>query len=834
MPAAQDAESLSYDALLSDGTTVHIRPISSHDGDRLVRFHSGLSPESIYMRFFSTHAQLRPDEIRRFTHVDGRERMALVATVRDDFVGVARYDRLAADSDEAEVAFVVTDSFQGRGLGTLLLEHLAAYARTQGLTRFRAETLWQNTAMQHVFRNAGFRTRSTYADGVVEVFMEIAPTEEFVESVDRREELAELNSLGHVLRPRAMAVIGAGPDPGGVGHELFRHVVDGGFTGAVYPVHPDADWVAGHRAYPSIADVPDSLDLAVLAVPAPHLLDVVDQCAAKGVHALVLIADGTTLAAAETAPDRGQILARARPAGMRVVGPNCVGVINAHPSVSLNATLSPLAPETGPVAFASQSGGIGIAVLQEARRRHIGISSFVSMGDKADVSGNDVLQYWRHDPGTEVILLYLESFGNPRRFARIARRVSSTKPVIAVKAGRSPARRRPASSHTAAMARPDAVVEALFQQTGVIRVDTLEEMFDAAQVLSDQPRPAGRRVAVVGNAGGPGLLAADACEANGLTLPELSLTTQEALRSLLPGATAVVNPVDMAAAATASDYRRAIELTLADDGIDAIVAVLSPPLVSAADDVAAAIAAAASMAADDGQAKPVVANFLGMSPPPEAFRLGPAKVPCFCFPEPAVRALARACDYADWRRRPIGHTVVLTDLDVATARKVVNEALADDPSGRWLSDAEAARLLVAYGIEIPSSVPDGMETVVGVIDDALYGPLIMFGLGGSATEPLPDRAFRTLPLTDVDARDLVQAVRRSPLQLGDGGRPPVDLAALEALLLRVARLADDLPEVAEMDLDPVVCGPEGTVPAKARIKVAPSAGRVDQTIRRLR
>jgi acyl-CoA synthetase (NDP forming)/GNAT superfamily N-acetyltransferase len=829
MPAAQDAESLSYDALLSDGTTVHIRPISPHDEDRLVGFHSGLSPESIYMRFFSAHAQLRPEEIRRFTHVDGRERMALVATVRDDFVGVARYDRLATDSDEAEVAFVVTDSFQGRGLGTLLLEHLAAYARTQGLTRFRAETLWQNTAMQHVFRNAGFRTRSTYADGVVEVFMEIAPTEEFVESVDRREEQAELNSLGHVLRPRAIAVIGAGPAPGGVGHELFHHIVDGGFTGAVYPVHPEAEPVAGHRTYQSVGDVPDSLDLAVLAVPETDLLDVVDQCAAKGVQALVLIADGTTVAEGDTAPDRGQILARARPAGMRVVGPNCVGVINAHPSVSLNATLSPLAPEPGRVAFASQSGGIGIAVLQEARRRHIGISSFVSMGDKADVSGNDVLQYWRHDPATEVILLYLESFGNPRRFARIARRVSTTKPVIAVKAGRGPARPGPASSHTAAMASPDAVVEALFQQTGVVRVDTLEEMFDAAQVLSDQPRPAGRRVAVVGNAGGPGLLAADACEANNLAMPELGPATQAALQSLLPGARAVLNPVDIAASASASDYRRAVELILADDGIDAVLAVLSPPLITAAEDVAAAIAAAA-----DGAGKPVVANFLGMSTPPEAFRRGPGQIPCFCFPEPAVRALARACDYADWRRRQIGHAVVLTDLDVATARKVVNEALAADPSGRWLSDAEAGRLLTAYGIEIPSSVPAGVETVVGVIDDALYGPLIMFGFGGSATEPLAERAFRTLPLTDVDARDLVQTVRRSPFRRGDRDRAPVDLAALEALLIRVARLAEDLPEVAEMDLDPVVCGPDGTAPARARIKVAPSGGRVDQTIRRLR
>src|SRR5438270_647115 len=391
---------------------------------------------------------------------------------------------------------------------------------------------------------------------------------------------------------------------------------------------------------------------------------------------------------------------------MRIVGPNCMGVINTSPKVSLNATFAPVAPDPGRVSFASQSGGLGIAVLEEARRRNIGISSFVSVGNKADISGNDLLQYWKHDAETDVILLYLESFGNPRRFARIARAVSASKPIIAVKAGRSGSGRRAASSHTAALASPDAAVDALFAQAGVIRVDTLEEMFDAAQVLADQPVPSGRRVAIVGNAGGPGILAADACEAHGLSVPELDGQTQAALRSFLPAAAAVSNPVDMVASASADDYRRALEIVLGDPSVDAVVVVFVPPLVTVPDDVAAAVSGAAAHPA--AATKPIVANFLGMATPPAALRAGPAGrgVPSFCFPEPAVRALARACDYGDWRRRDPGRPVDPPGIDPAQGQEVVEAVLASSPGGRWLDPAEAADLLTAYGIAQP-----GLELV---------------------------------------------------------------------------------------------------------------------------
>ena len=900
MPASLNTAVGPCDALLADGSTVHIRPITGEDGDRLLAFHSTLSAESIHLRYFSAHAHLQPDEVYRFTHVDGRDRMALIATVRDEIIGVARYDRSDSRPEEAEVAFVVADAYQGRGVATLLLELLAAHARTQGITCFQAETLWQNTAMQNVFRNAGFDVQTSYDHGVVDVRMQIRPTESFLRAVDTRDESAEINSIRPVLCPASVAVVGAGRTPGTIGHEILRNIVEGGFKGAVYPIHPAAKEIAGQRAYASLQDVPDFVELAVIAVPADAVPGVVDDCAAKGVKSLVLITAGFAEAGDGGRQAQRDIVDRARRAGMRVVGPNCMGIINISPTVSLNATFAPVPPDPGRVAFASQSGGLGIAVLEEARRRNIGLSSFVSMGNKADISGNDLLLYWHRDPETDVVLLYLESFGNPRRFSRIARRVSADKPIIAVKAGRSRSGRRAASSHTAALASPDTAVDALFEQTGVIRVDTLEEMFDTAQVLSDQPLPAGRRVAIVGNAGGPCILAADACEANGLKVPELGPETQAALRAFLPAAAAVSNPVDMVASASAADFERALGIVLHDDSIDAVVTVFVPPLVTAPDDVADAMAAACGRSP-----KPVVANFLGMAEAPEQLRTAGVKVPSFCFPEPAVRALARACEYGEWRTRDAGRPVEFTDIEATAAREAVLSVLAGSPDGRWLDPKESARVAEAYGIGTarfemaasaveavaaaerigwpvalkacgrdlvhktdsggvrlgltdPGSVleafsemqagladrmeavmvqamaPTGVETIVGVVNDESFGPLVMFGTGGTAVELFADRAFRVLPMTDVDAGELVRGLKGSPLFFGYRGSEPVDTVALEGLLLRVARLAEDIPEIVEMDMNPVICGPWGVQAVDVKIKVSPVPARPDDTVRRLR
>lgn len=888
------------DAVLSDGGTVRIRPITPADGPELLALHERLSDETVYMRFFSYHPHLTEREVARFTTVDGDDRMALIATLRGRIVGVARYDRVTDRPDQAEVAFVVDDAHQGRGLGTLLLEHLAAYARARGITTFTAETLPQNQPMQEVFRRTGFVEQARFSDGIVRVRLEIEPTVATVEAIERRWATASARSIERVLRPRSVAVIGCGRHPGGIGHEVLRNILSGGYQGPVYPVNPRARFVASVPAYPSVAAVPDQIDLAVIAVPRAEVAGVVEQCSAKGVRGLVVISAGYAEVGPAGAEAQRELVALSRGSGMRLVGPNCMGVVNTAPDVSLNATFAPVAAPAGRIALSSQSGGLGIAVLEEARRREIGISSFVSVGNKADISGNDLLQYWERDEATDVIMLYLESFGNPRRFARVAREVSRSKPIVAVKAGRTVAGVRAASSHTAALSSPDTAVDALFHQTGVIRVDTLEEMFDVAHVLSGQPLPAGRRTAIVGNVGGPGILAADAAESAGLTVPELSAETQGRLRAFLPEEAGVHNPVDMVASASGTDYEQALRAVLADDGVDAVVAVFVPTTAIRAEVAAAAISAAAG-----GTGKPVVATFLGSTVSPESLAAGDRRIPSFAFPEPAVRALARACDYGEWRGRPEGRTLVADDLRPLDARTVVQSALQERGRSHWLDPDEAARVLRAYGIEsVPTRLVDsaeagveaargigwpvvvkavgpdlvhrtdvggvalavgsaqqmravygsmeerlgdamtgaavqamaepGAETIVGVVQDPSFGPLLMFGSGGVDVELFGDRAFRALPLTDLDAAELVRAPKGSARLFGYRGAEPANVGALEDLLMRVGRLAEDLPEVSEMDLNPVIVTAGGAVVVDAKIRVERPGPRPDPTLRRLR
>ena len=887
------------DVLLADGGTVHVRPIRPEDGDALVAFHSRLSAETVYLRFFSPKPVLTPRDVERFTHVDHNSRVALIALLGGEIVGVARYDRVPGTT-EAEVAFVIEDAHQGRGLGTIFLEYLASIARARGITRFVADTLPHNVRMLEVFHAAGFRAEQSYSDGVVRVTFPIATTEESVEAVHARERSAAAHSIQRILEPRSVAVVGAGRERGSIGHEIFRNLIGGGFNGPVYPVNPKASHVASVRAYPSILDIPDDVDLAVITVPAALVLDAVDQCVAKKVHGLVVITASFAEAGADGAALERQLVERARSGGLRLIGPNCMGVINTAQDVSLNATFAPVPPLRGRVAFSSQSGGLGIAILQRARDLGLGISSFTSLGNKADISGNDLLQYWENDAGTDVILLYLESFGNPRSFSRIARRVSRRKPIVAVKGGRSAAGTRAASSHTAAMASPDTAVDALFLQSGVIRVDGLEQLFDVAQVLTSQPLPAGNRVCVLGNAGGPGILAADACEGAGLVVPPLADATQQRLRELVPAAAAVQNPVDLLASASAGDYERAIAAVLDSADVDAVLVIFVPPLITQADDVARAVARASAAAS-----KPVIANFLAESGTPLPLREGAHHVPSFPFPEPAAHALAAAVRYARWRERPEGSVVELPDIDNAAAQRIVAGCLAAHPEGGWIDAATAVDLLCSYGICVAATqraatveeacgaaatvgypvvlkagspelvhksdvggvqvgirdeaelrsayatmearlgermggvvvqhqVPPGVETIVGVVQDPSFGPLVMFGTGGTAVELLQDRAFRIVPMTDLDAHELVRAPRGAPLLFGYRGAAKADVAALETLLLRVARLVDEIPEIAEMDLNPVIAAPDGATAVDAKLRLHPATPRPDQATRRLR
>src|SRR5664280_422724 len=577
------------DVLLTDGTTAQIRSITPEDAPAVSAFHRGLSGNTVHMRYFGAHPDLSDRELERLTRADDPDHLALLAERNGTLVAVAQYDREVGE-DEAEVAFVVDDAHQGLGLGTILLEHLASAARRHGIKRFVADTLVVNRRMLDVFAGVGFARRSSTDHEVVSVVMDIAPTQLALDAADRRDAVAVVRSMERLLRPRSVAV------------------------------------------------------------PAASVTEAVEACGRKGVAAVVVVSAGFAEVGPEGEAAQRAAARLAHDHSMRMVGPNCFGVLNTAPAVSMNATFAADVPIAGWVGFASQSGGLGIAILAEAKSRDLGLSSFVSLGNKADISGNDLLTWWEQDGDTDVILLYLESFGNARKFARLARRIGRTKPIVVVKSGRSRAGRRAASSHTAALASPEQAVDALFLKAGVVRVDTVEELFDTAETLVHQPLPNGRRVAILTNSGGPGVLATDASSGNGLVVAELSPATQAALWAITPTAGGVANPVDLGASASAESYGRSLDVLLADDDVDAVVVVFTPPLVTATDEVARAIVRAAD-AADIDRPRPIVASLLGTSSGRNILRSARRPIPRFTYPETAIRALAHAADYATWRSK---------------------------------------------------------------------------------------------------------------------------------------------------------------------------------------
>jgi acetyl coenzyme A synthetase (ADP forming)-like protein len=916
--AAELSAPWGHDVVLADGSTARIRYVTVEDGLAVAALHGRLSPETVRLRYFGAHPHLSEVELDRVVGKADPDHLVLVAERGRQLIGIAQYDRLPG-SDVAEVAFVVDDAHQGLGIGTLLLEYLASEGRRNGLKRFAADTLLENNAMVQVFRDAGFTQRSTLESGVIRVVMDITPTLEALASLYERDRKAAARSMGRLLRPHSIAVIGASRSPGTVGHELVRNLVSGGFQGPVYPVNPSASHVASVPCFASIEDIPGVVDLAVVAVPAPAVPGVVEACGRKGVGGLVIVSshfaeDGVAGAALER-----EAVQLAHSYGMRVVGPNCFGVLNTDPKISMNATFARDTPMSGRLGFASQSGGLGIAILAEAKKRGIGLSSFVSMGNKADVSGNDLLSWWGEDEATGVALLYLESFGNPRKFARLARQFSRSKPVVAVKSGRSAVGRRAASSHTAALASSDETVAALFRQTGVIRVDTIEELFDVAQVVGSQPLGKGLRVAVLSNVGGPAVLAVDACISNGLQVPEFSAELQRRLGELCPSNGGVSNPIDLGAEASAPMYEQVLDLLLSCGEIDAVAVNFTPPLVTRrTDDVAAAIVAAVDRAAARADttpldehpavARPVVASLLGADESGQAvLRSARNPVPSFIYPETAVRALAHALRYGEWRERPTGTVPVLADVDVNEARRrlpQVGEVGADVSSG-WVTGAQAMDVLAAFGVPVlrtveaysaeeagkwaeeiggpvalkvlgpvhksegggvqlglqgqeavaaayesmqhsfgqamtgallqPMVPSGGVETIVGALQDPTFGPLVVFGLGGVTVEVLSDHVTRLAPLTDIEAKEMVSGLRGSALLTGYRGKPGVDVDGLVEVLHRVSRLAEDMPEIAELDCNPVIATPDGVLVVDARIRVDFAAARSGvEDIRHLR
>ena len=869
---------VAVDVILRDGETLRLRAPATEDAGALAAFFTGLSERSFYMRF---HGIRRVDDglVQHFLEPDWQERGVLVGELSNRIVAVAEYMRLR-DESVAEAAFAVADEHQGRGIGTRLLEQLALRAGEAGIERFVAEVLPENRAMLGVFEGAGLEVTRDLDGGEFEVRFPIASTERSVRTRDERDHLAVTTSLRPFFEPRSVAVIGASRRRGSIGGELFRNVLAADFTGAAYPVNRDGEPVGGVPAHKSIADVPEVVDLAVVCLPAALVLDAAEAALTTGVKALCVISSGFAEIGAEGRERQERLLDLVRAHGGRLVGPNCLGI--AVPRLGLNATFGPRPLPPGPIAFSSQSGALGLALLEKASERRLGFSSFVSIGNKADVSSNDLLEWWEDDDQTDLVLLYLESFGNPQKFARLARRVARRKPVLALKAGSTEAGARAASSHTAALASSDTAVEALFRQAGVIRAGTLEELIDAAALLSSQPLPRGRRVGVLTNAGGLGILCADACEAAGLELPELSEETTATLRPLLPEDASLANPVDLLGSATAATYQAVIPTLLEDKRLDAVIILFVPPVVAGTDEVAAAILDAVDHTGTD---KPVLAVLISGHGTPAALRQEGSSVASFAYPESAARALGLAAARAEWLRRPAGSVPPAPKVDVATARRIVETTL-QGRSEAWL-DADATRgLLEAYGVPfvpervaqtvdeaveaaaelglpvvvktaaagahkteqggialdlldehqvraaaeriglpvlVQPMVSGGAELLAGIVQDPVFGPLVAFGPGGVFAELIGDAAFRIAPLTDADADELVHKGKAGRLVEGFRGAPAADAAALIDLLHRLSRLAEDFSEVAELDLNPVIALSRACVAVDARVRLVPRA-----------
>jgi acyl-CoA synthetase (NDP forming)/RimJ/RimL family protein N-acetyltransferase len=892
------------DIVLRDGGTAHLRPITPQDAEALQRMHLAQSQESTFLRFFVPMPRLTETLLRQFTHVDHTRQVALVALIGDEIVGVANYGRV--DERQAEVAFNISDVHQGRGLGSSLLEHLAAAARERGIQRFVADVLPQNLKMVAVFREAGFRVTQEFDHGVMALAFDIDPTQESLAVMEAREHASEATSLRALLTPHSIVVIGASRDPESIGARVLQHVIEAGFTGQVHAVNPMATELAGVRCYAHISEVPGPVDTALVVVPAGAVLDVVRSCGQAGVRGLIVMSGGFAEMGGEGLNSQRELVRAARAHGMRLVGPNSMGLLNTNPQVRFNASLAARLPLVGGLGLFSQSGALGVAVLASAARRGLGVSSFVSAGNRADVSGNDCMQYWEEDPGTSVVGLYLESIGNPRKFSRIARRLSRKKPVIVVKSGAGG--RRVAPGHAVRSSRaPREALDCMMRQTGVVRVGNIHELFDVAELLLHQPLPAGPRVAIVGNSQATAMLVADAAVNEGLVVD--------------------AEPVTVRNEPSIEEFREALEVCYAQDGIDAVVACFIPPVGAISPDMLRALAEVSA-----SSTKTTVACLVGVSGVTGgadvagladvagvADVLGAAAdqgslatdcgskrlLPAYPTPEDAVLALASAVRYAQWRQRDPGVRVDPGGIDRARARELVERSLSgtEQDASVHLATEEVRALLACYGLTVwpaatvtgvqgavaaaerlgwpvvlkvsddqrrhrgrPAGVvldienaadlrvrmalmaqrlpegrafviqhmaPEGAACVLTTMEDDLFGPIISFALAGDASELLGDISYRIPPLTDVDVADLIRSVKAAPRLTGYRGSPPLDVAELENIVARLSCLADDLPQLAALELNPVIVAESGVVIAGATAVLSRPAGRTDGARRSL-
>ena len=881
-------------ALLTDGTTIQIRPARPGDFGAVRDMHTKMSPDNLYLRFFGVSAAAAEQEARRICREPAPDHAALLAVLDGEVVGCGSYEVTGDGSRSAEVAMAVADQMHSRGVGTLLLEHLISLARSRAVHAFTAETLSENALMLQVFADAGLPVHRTLADGVYEFTFPLPADEAdaalgtYRDAVAERERSADVASLRHVLAPASVAVIGASRRPRSIGRAILQNIITGNFPGPVCAVNPGAAELDGVPCVPSAAALPGDVDLAVITAPAAAVPGIAEQCGQRGVRALAVITAGLDGAA------RTELLGICRRHGMRLVGPACFGVANT--SIALDATFAARHPLPGSAGLALQSGGVGVVLLEHLSRLGVGISSFVSLGDKDDVSGNDMLLWWESDTATKLAVLYLESFGNPRKFARTARRLGRTKPVLTVNVGRSAAGRRLAAARAAAAVAPALTRQALLEQAGVIATANLGELLDTAALLASQPVPQGHRVAVVSNTRGAAVLAADACRDAGLQVAGLAQDTRRALRDMLPPGAAVAGPVNTTAAIAPGLFRRCLELAGAGPGVDAVLALT-------------ATTATSDLVPEVQAARPPVPIAATVMDQVEAVRLlpGPGKddpaVPAYAYPESAARALGHAARYGTWLASPPGRVPDLDGLRQDRARELVNGLLTGAPKGGWLPLDATAELLGCYGVPLADSIAvtteetaiaaaarfaapvalkadvpglvrrrdasavlldlhgadevrrgfrslretfggrlaaviiqpmitGGVKVMISVLQEPMFGPLLLFGLGGPAAHMLAGRAARLAPLTDSDADQLICSIHAAPLLLGRPGTPAADLAALRDMLLRISQLADDLPQIAELDL-PVIAQPDGAQAVDGQIRIQ-AAEPADAYLRRLR
>lgn len=877
------------DVVLRDGGTAHLRPISPEDADALQAFHTAQSETSIYMRFFTFKSRLSSKELRRFTEVDHTNRVAFVITIGGEIVGVGRYDRLD-DPTEAEVAFNISDVQQGRGIGSILLEHLAAAARENGIRRFTAEVLPENRKMLRVFADAGYELARKFDDGVVSVEFNIDPTEKSLAVMESREHRAEARSVRDLLAPSSIAVVGASRKWGTIGYQLLEHILEGGFTGAVYAVNPEAFELAGMKSFARITDVPGPVQLAVIAVPYEEVPKVVDECGAAGVKGLVVATAGYADDGERGLRRQRDLVRRARSYGMRVIGPESLGIVNTNPDVSLNASMAPSPPRRGGLGLFSQSAAIGVSVYAAASRRGLGLSSFLSAGNRADVSGNDVMQFWEDDPDTAAVGLYLESIGNPRKFSRLARRLSRSKPVIVAKSDVTGLRLPPGHVVRTTLA-PPAALDAMMRQAGVIAVETIEQLMDVAQIVSSQPLPKGAALAVYSNSAAFGKVVADNAAPHGLVVDR------------------IVTDVDLDSGMSVAleGLRSSLRQNLAADSVHAVVAAMVPSRSLTMEAIAGVLAECAAAAG-----KPVVAAFTGildnsvqldglLAPSGES---GPS-VPCYSSAGNAVAALAAVVRYAKWLDRDQGMFVEPEGCDREGTREHIERLLSSVPGEQLvrLDDGEGAALLSRYGIpvvpsavfdsddeavaaaerlgwpvvlkttdpalrhrldlggvrldiedadslrrniaqmrralepygssaiEVQAMVPVGQACTFRAIEDPLLGPVVSFGLAGDAVNLLDDWAHRVPPLSAADLHDFIRSPRASLKLFGYQGLPAVDVAALEDLGARLVRLKDEHPEIALVEFNPVLAGARGAKILAAEVWIGNAARRTDSARR---